>query len=172
MDEALLCLKQEGLASLQIIFNPFRQKPIHTLFAEAKKQNVALIIRLPLASGLLGGKFTKATRFPENDHRNYNRDGAKFNVGETFAGLPFEKAVELTDALKPMVPAGYTLPEMAVRWCLDFDAVSVIIPGAKNPEQARANARASDHSPLSPALHAKLDEFYRQEVSSHIRGPY
>ncbi len=172
MDEALVCLQQEGLCSLQIIFNIFRQKPIHTLFAEAKKKNVALIVRLPLASGLLGGKMTKATAFPENDHRNFNRDGQRFNVGETFAGLPFAKGVELADALRPLLPAGETLAEMALRWCLDFDAVSVIIPGAKNPEQARGNARASDLAPLGPPLHAKLADFYTRDVAAHIRGAY
>lgn len=172
MDEARVCLQQDGLASLQIIFNLFRQKPIHALFAEAKKKNVALLVRLPLASGLLGGKMTKATKFPADDHRNFNRDGASFNVGETFAGLPFEKGVELTDALKAFVPAGMTLPEMALRWCLDFDAVSVIIPGANKPDQARGNARVSSLPSLSPALHAQLAEFYTREVAAHIRGPY
>ncbi len=172
MDEALWCVRQDGCASLQIIFNLFRQKPIAALFAEAKRRGVALIVRLPLASGLLAGKFTKATRFADGDHRNYNRDGQAFNVGETFAGLPFEKGVELADALKPLVPAGLSLAEMALRWCLDFDAVSVVIPGAKNPEQARANARVSALPPLPPALHAKLADFYRREVHAHIRGPY
>ena len=172
MDEALVCLRQEGLASLQIIFNLFRQKPIHTLFAEAKKKNVALLVRLPLASGLLGGKMTKATTFAADDHRNFNRDGAAFNVGETFAGLPFAKGVELAEALKPLVPAGLTLPDLALRWCLDFDAVSAIIPGAKNPAQARGNARASALAPLGAELHKKLAEFYAREVAAHIRGPY
>ncbi|HUJ42030.1 MAG TPA: aldo/keto reductase [Opitutaceae bacterium] len=172
MEEALWCVGQEGCASLQIIFNIFRQKPIAALFAAAQAHGVALIVRLPLASGLLAGKFTKATRFPANDHRNYNRDGASFNVGETFAGLPFAKGVELADALKPLVPTGLTLAAMALRWCLDFEAVSVIIPGAKNPEQARANARASALSPLPRELHARLAEFYGREVHAHIRGPY
>ncbi len=172
MDEALSCLRQPDLAALQIIFNIFRQKPIHTLFAAAKKQNVALIVRLPLASGLLGGKMTAATTFPASDHRNFNADGQKFNVGETFAGLPFVQGVALADALKPLVPAGMTLPEMALRWCLDFDAVSVLIPGAKNPEQARANTRAAALPKLSAELHAKLTEFYASEVAAHIRGPY
>jgi aryl-alcohol dehydrogenase-like predicted oxidoreductase len=172
MDEAQTCLKQEGLLSLQIIFNLFRQKPIHALFAEAEKKNVALLVRLPLASGLLGGKMTKATTFPADDHRTFNRDGQQFNVGETFAGLPFEKGVELTDKLKALVPTGLTLPEMALRWCLDFDAVSVIIPGAKNPEQARGNARVSALPRLSPVLHEQLAKFYTQEVAAHIRGPY
>jgi aryl-alcohol dehydrogenase-like predicted oxidoreductase len=172
MDEALWCVEQEGCASLQIIFNILRRKPIDALFARAKARGVALLVRLPLASGLLAGKFTKATRFPESDHRNYNRDGASFNVGETFAGIPFERGVEIADALKRLVPDGFTMAGLALRWCLDFDSVSAIIPGAKNPAQARANAHASDLAPLSGELHARLAEFYLREVHAHIRGPY
>jgi aryl-alcohol dehydrogenase-like predicted oxidoreductase len=172
MDDALWCVQQDGCASLQIIFNIFRQKPIAALFAAAQAQHVALIVRLPLASGLLAGRFTLATRFPANDHRNYNCDGQSFNVGETFAGLPFPRGVELADALKPLVPPGFTMAEMALRWCLDFDAVSVIIPGAKNPQQARANARVSDLPPLPRELRGKLAGFYEREVPAHIRGPY
>jgi len=172
MEQADFCVRQEGVAALQIIFSLFRQKPIHTLFAEARQRNVALLIRLPLASGLLAGKYTRETTFPANDHRNYNRDGQQFNVGETFAGLPFEKGVALADALRPFVPAGLTMSELALRWCLDFDAVSAIIPGARNPEQARANARASALPPLGAALHAQLSDFYAREVETHIRGSY
>jgi aryl-alcohol dehydrogenase-like predicted oxidoreductase len=172
MDEAKVCLAQHGLCSLQIIFNIFRQKPIHTLFAEAAAKKVNIIVRLPLASGLLGGKMTKAQLFPQNDHRNYNRDGQKFNVGETFAGLPFEKGVELADALKPLVPAGMTMADMAQRWILDHEAVSTVITGASKPEQAASNARVSGIPPLAPGLHKKLSEFYDGEVQQHIRGPY
>jgi aryl-alcohol dehydrogenase-like predicted oxidoreductase len=172
MDEALLCLEQPGLASLQIIFNIFRQKPIQTLFAKAKQKGVALIIRLPLASGLLSGKLTKQSTFPQNDHRNYNRDGQFFNVGETFAGLPYQKGVELADALKPLVPRGLTMAQMAQRWILDFDAVSVVIPGASRPDQARANADVSQLPPLDGQLHAALQKFYEREVAANIRGPY
>jgi len=172
MEEALVCAAQPGLVSLQIIFNIFRQKPIHTLFKAAKAKNIAIIVRLPLASGLLGGKMTKQTKFDPTDHRVTNRDGQQFNVGETFAGLPFEKAVELTDALKPFVPAGQSMADFALRWCLDFEAVSAVIPGARNPEQAEANARASSLPPLSKELHARLADFYTRQVAAHIRGPY
>jgi aryl-alcohol dehydrogenase-like predicted oxidoreductase len=172
MDEAVTCLGQEGLSSLQIIFNLFRQKPVETLFAEALRRNVALLIRLPLASGLLGGKMTKATVFAKSDHRSFNRNGEQFNVGETFAGLPFEKGVELADELKGLVPAGLLLPDMALRWCLDFEAVTAIIPGARGPAQALSNARSSSLPPLSPALHGLLADFYREKVASFIRGPY
>jgi aryl-alcohol dehydrogenase-like predicted oxidoreductase len=160
------------LASLQIIFNIFRQKPIDELFHAAQEQGVALIVRLPLASGLLSGKFNKETRFPADDHRNFNRDGQAFNVGETFAGLPFEKGVELAQALKELVPEGMTPAQMALRWILDFPAVSTVIPGAKNVEQVHANISAAHLPPLSDDLHRKLRDFYRTEVASHIRGPY
>ena len=172
MDEALWCCAQPGCAALQIIFNIFRQKPIHVLFDTARKNGVALIVRLPLASGLLSGRMTKATTFAADDHRNFNRDGQSFNVGETFAGLPFAKGVELADALRPLVPAGLTMAEMALRWCLDFEAISVIIPGAKNPDQARGNARAALYAPLGAEHHVKLASFYEREVAAHIRGPY
>lgn len=172
MDEALMCLEQEGLASLQIIFNIFRQKPVDALFEKAKAKGVALIVRLPLASGLLAGKLTKDTKFPENDHRSFNRDGQLFNVGETFAGLPFEKGVELAETIKDLVPEGMTMAGMALRWILDHDAVSVVIPGASRAGQAVANAAVSDMPPLPPELHAKLGSFYASEVAEHIRGPY
>lgn len=172
MEEALICLEQPGLASLQIIFNIFRQKPIAALFPKAKEKGVAIIVRLPLASGLLSGKLTKQSRFPQNDHRNYNRDGQFFNVGETFAGLPYEKGVELADALKPLVPNGLTMAQMAQRWILDYDAVTVVIPGASRPDQAQANADVSNLPPLQPKLHATLQNFYDREVAAHVRGPY
>lgn len=172
MDDALACLEHEGLGSLQIIFNIFRQKPIHALFEKAKLKGVALIVRLPLASGLLAGKFTQQSAFDAADHRNFNRDGQKFNVGETFAGLPFPKGVELADALKPLVPDGITMAQFALRWCLDFDAVTTIIPGASRIDQARSNAAASSLTPLPEPLHARLKAFYETEVAEHIRGRY
>jgi aryl-alcohol dehydrogenase-like predicted oxidoreductase len=170
-EEAFICLEQEGLASLQIIFNIFRQKPLE-FFDKAKSKGVALIVRLPLASGLLSGKFTRDTKFSETDHRSYNREGQAFNVGETFAGLPFEKGVELSEVLSAMKPEGLTMAQMALRWILDFDAVTVVIPGASNPQQARANVTASELPPLGEELHARLKEFYETQVANHIRGPY
>jgi aryl-alcohol dehydrogenase-like predicted oxidoreductase len=169
--EARLCLAQEGVASLQIIFNVFRRKPIQ-FFDEARGKGVALIVRLPLASGLLSGKFTKETTFPENDHRNFNRDGQQFNVGETFAGLPFGAGVELADALKPSVPEGMTMAQMALRWILDFEAVSTVIPGASKPSQVVRNVAAVGLPPLGEDLHGHLREFYAARVAAQIRGPY
>lgn len=172
MDEAMICLEQAGLSSLQIIFNLFRQKPVETLFPAALANNVALIVRLPLASGVLAGNFSAATVFPESDHRNYNRDGQAFNVGETFAGLPYQKAVGLADALKPLVPAGLTLVQMAQRWILDHPAVTTVITGASRPSQVSANGGVSALPRLSDELHATLRDFYQREVRAHIRGPY
>jgi aryl-alcohol dehydrogenase-like predicted oxidoreductase len=185
MEEALICLQQEGLASLQIIFNIFRQKPAidtvsvpglkggrGTVFQAAQAKNVALIVRLPIASGLLSGKMTKNMHFAASDHRHYNRDGQAFNVGETFAGLPFERGVDLADTLKPFVPEGMTMAQFALRWILDFPAVTTVIPGASRPDQARANADVSAISPLGEQLHAKLRAFYEVQVADHIRGPY
>lgn len=172
MEEAKICLKQEDLASLQIIFNLFRQKPIAEIFDQSQRQGVAIVVRLPLASGLLAGKYRTDTQFAPGDHRTYNRDGQAFNVGETFAGLPFERGVELADALKPLVPEGITLAQMAQRWCLDFSAVTTIIPGAKSPAMAEANAAVSDLAPLPPALQEQLSEFYETQVAALIRGPY
>jgi len=172
VEEALVCLGVEGLTSLQIIFNIFRQKPIDELFPKALEKGVGLIIRLPVASGLLAGKYTRETRFAGTDHRSYNRDGQAFNVGETFAGLPFEKGVELAEGIKPLVPQGMTMAQMALRWILDHEAVSVIIPGASSPAQARANAQAADFPPLSADLHRRLAEYYRKEIQAHIRGAY
>lgn len=172
MEEAELCLQQEGLASLQIIFNVLRQKPIDTIFELALKKQVALIVRLPLASGLLSGNFKKDTSFPSNDHRNFNKNGEHFNVGETFSGLPFEKGIEMIDHLGEMMPNDIPLSQAALRWILDFEAVSVVIPGSKSPEQVQHNCRASDLAPLSPSLHAKLKQLYDQEVAPFIRGKY
>lgn len=172
MEEAFVCLEHADLASLQIIFNIFRQKPIKELFPLAKEKGVGLVVRLPLASGLLTGKFTKDTEFALNDHRNFNRDGQAFNVGETFAGIPFDKGVELADETQVFVPEGLSMVQMAQRWILDYDEVSVIIPGARNPEQARDNALASALPELTPQLHERLHKYYETEVSPFIRGPY
>jgi aryl-alcohol dehydrogenase-like predicted oxidoreductase len=172
VEEGLLCLEQEGLLSLQVIFNVFRQKLVSQLLPQAKAQGVGIIVRLPLASGLLTGKFARDTRFPETDHRLFNRDGQHFNVGETFAGVPFEKGVALVDMLKKMLPDKISMVQMALRWILDHDAVSVIIPGASSPEQARANAAVSGLEPLSRDLSQALAEFYTKRVHRHIRGPY
>lgn len=173
VEEALICLEQDGLTSLQVIFNIFRQKLITDLLSEAKKRNVAIIVRLPLASGLLTGKFTKESVFLENDHRNYNKDGAVFNVGETFAGLPFNKGVDLVeDIKKDFLPNHLNMAAFSLRWLLDHDAVTTIIPGASSPEQVITNASVSEIATLDTDLHKKLNNFYSNKVAKNIRGSY
>lgn len=172
VDDGLLCLAQDGLASLQVIFNLFRQKLATELFPKAQAAGVSIIVRLPLASGLLAGKYTKQTTFTEGDHRNYNRDGAAFSVGETFAGLPFEIGVELANECREMLPQNMTMAQAAQRWILDHDAVTTIITGATSPEQVISNAAVSDLPGLSDELHQRLSDFYQSKVVHHIRGPY
>ena len=170
MEEAQICLQQEGVASLQIIFNIFRQKAITSIFKEAQKKQVALIVRLPLASGLLSGKLNGGSKFSKNDHRNFNRDGQEFNVGETFSGLPFEKGLELVEEIKKITPEN--LSQLALRWILDFEAVTVVIPGSKSPKQVADNCAASALPSLTEETHKALSEFYLKDVSPHIRGKY
>jgi aryl-alcohol dehydrogenase-like predicted oxidoreductase len=172
VEESLLCIEQDELLSLQVIFNIFRQKLVTELLPRAEARGIGIIVRLPLASGLLTGKFTKETTFAERDHRNYNRDGQCFNVGDTFAGLPFYKGVELTDRIKELLPEKMSMAQLALRWILDHEAVSVIIPGASSPQQAKGNAAASDIAPLGPDLHKALSDLYIKSVRAHIRGPY
>lgn len=172
VEEGLFCLKQEGLASLQVIFNIFRQKLVAELLPQAKEAGVSIIVRLPLASGMLAGKFTTDTTFTEGDHRNYNRDGEAFSVGETFAGLPFELGVGLADELKGMLPDSMTMAQAAQRWILDHDAVTTIITGASSVQQITDNAAVSGLPPLGEELHGSLSEFYQAKVKQHIRGVY
>lgn len=172
VDEGLLCLEQEGLLSLQVILNIFRQKPLAELLPQAGAKGVGIIVRLPLASGLLTGKFTRETEFASTDHRNFNADGQRFNVGETFAGVPFANGVELVDEIRSFVPESFTLAQMALRWILDQEAVTCIIPGASSAEQAAANAAISELPPLSTDLHHQLGAFYESRIRSQIRGPY
>jgi aryl-alcohol dehydrogenase-like predicted oxidoreductase len=113
-----------------------------------------------------------SSQFATTDHRNFNRDGAAFNVGETFAGLPFSRGLELVETLRPWVPADWTMSEWALRWCLDFPEVTTVIPGATRPQQATGNARASQLEPLSKAVHEKISELYREQIASWIRGKY
>ena len=172
VEEGLICVEQEGIDSLQVIFNVFRRKPIATLFERAKEHGVAIVVRLPLASGLLTGKFDRGTTFPETDHRNFNRDGAAFNAGETFAGLEFERGLAAANRVRGVLPADVPMAQAALRFCLDFDAVTTVIPGATEPEQARSNAAASDLPPLPAGVHSALEMIYREDVAGHIRGGY
>lgn len=169
LDEALFCLER-GVDCVQIIFNVFRQEAAGEFLAAARSAGAAVIARIPLASGLLAGKLHAGTTFAKTDHRRFNRDGQYFHVGETFAGLPFEKGLELAEAWKAFRPKGMTPAQAALRFVLDHPAVTTVIPGARNARQAAANAAASDALPLTPELHARLRAFYEAEVAPHIRG--
>ncbi len=170
VEEGLLAMRSESCATLQTIFNLFRQDAIDDLFPVAQKNNVGIIVRLPLASGLLSGKMSKTTVFTEGDHRSYNRDGQAFYVGETFSGLPFDTGVELADALKHWLPAGMSLAHLALRWILDQKAVSTIIAGVTKPAQLRDNAEVSRMEPLETGLVEKLRDFYVEKVRPEVRG--
>ena len=171
VEEGLLCMQQDGCATLQIILNAFTQRPVTELLPRAVENGVGILVRVPLASGLLTGKFTKQTTFAKEDHRNYNRDGEAFHVGETFSGLPFERGVELADRIEhEFLPEGYTMPQLALRWVLDQEGVSTVIPGASRPGQVRANAAVSELAPLSESVHVALRGFYRDDVAKYLRG--
>ncbi len=173
VEEGLICMEQEGLLSLQVIFNVFRQKLIDELFPKAQEKGVGIIVRLPLASGLLAGKFNKRTVFPENDHRHYNRNGAYFNVGETFAGLPFESGVDFVETIKKdILPEDLSMVQLALRWILDHEAVSCIIPGASSTNQVIGNAEVSGIPALDKATHEALRNLYINHVHQEIRGAY
>ena len=168
VEEALKAIEYPGVATVQIIFNPFRQRPAGLFFAAARQRGVGVVVRVPLASGLLSGKYTRATTFADDDHRNYNRHGESFDVGETFAGVPFETGLLAVDELRPLVPEGATLAQFALRWILMHDAVSTIIPGARSPDQARANAAAADLPPLDDAALARVASVYERDIAPHV----
>jgi aryl-alcohol dehydrogenase-like predicted oxidoreductase len=149
VEEGLKALEYPGVSSVQIILNMVRQRPTDRFLAEAASHDVGILARVPMASGLLTGKMTASSTFSEEDHRNFNRHGESFDVGETFAGLDYEVGLEVVERLRPLVPAGATMGQMALRWILMWEQVTAAIPGARTPEQAVANARASDLPPLS-----------------------
>lgn len=168
VEEALTAIARPGVASVQIILNAFRLKPLERVLPAAAEAGVGIIARVPLASGLLSGRYDENTTFSADDHRNYNRHGEAFDVGETFSGVDFRTGLEAVGRLRPLVPAGVTMAQFALRWIIDQPAVTVVIPGARNPEQARANAAAADVPALSPEtremITAVYDELIRPQV--------
>lgn len=170
-EEALICLEQEGLASLQIIFNLFRQHVADEVFTKAKEKGVALIIRVPLASGLLSGKFSKDTVFSEKDHRNYNANGEAFNAGETFSGIDFKEGVQYADKIRSLLP-DERMAAWSIRWILDHPEVTTVIPGASKISQVDSNISASALQPLSQQVHTQLRKLYDDEIREKIRGHY
>jgi aryl-alcohol dehydrogenase-like predicted oxidoreductase len=169
--EARFAATNPALASLQIIFNLFRQDAIDELFPIARANDVGIIVRLPLASGVLAGTMRRGQAFDASDHRSFNRHGEAFSQGETFSGIPFETALGFVDEIRDWFPPGMTLAQAAMRWILDQPAVSTVIAGASRPEQVLENAAASALPPLSPALHARLAWFYRERVAPTIVVP-
>lgn len=168
VEEALKAIEYPGVETVQIIFNMFRQRPADLFFREAQKNNVGVLARVPLASGLLTGKFTSEATFPEDDHRHFNRHGEAFDRGETFAGVDLETGVRAVDALEEIRPESMTMAQFALRWILMFDAVSCTIPGAKRPEQVQENARAADLPPLSDETMAGVREIYDEYIREHV----
>ena len=164
VEEALKAIEFPGLASVQIIFNMVRQRPADRFLAEAARRDVGVLARVPLASGLLTGKMTRQTSFEATDHRNYNRHGEAFDVGETFSGVDFETGLAFVEELRALLPAGAAMSQSALRWILMFEGVTAAIPGAKNPEQARANAAAADLPPFSPELMTAIAELYASRI--------
>ena len=167
VSEAMDAIQFPNVKSIQIIFNIFRQKPAETFFKNAAKRNIGIIVRVPLASGLLTGKMTQETTFPENDHRNYNINGEAFDVGDTFSGVNFEKGIEAVAQLKKIVPNNFSLSTLALKWILSHDAVSVVIPGAVNKLQVEINAGASDLDDISdiiPQINSIYDELIKADV--------
>ncbi|NNU45652.1 aldo/keto reductase [Rhizobium sp. WYCCWR 11279] len=168
VEDGLKAIEYPGVVSIQIIYNIFRQRPDHLFFQEARRRNVAIIARVPLASGLLSGKITRDTHFASDDHRNFNRNGEAFDVGETFAGVPFEVGLQAVEEVRKLVPEGATMAAFALRWILMSDAVTVVIPGARNPEQAKANAAAADLAPLSADVMSATREIYERLIAPHV----
>ncbi len=172
VEEGLISIGYPGVEALQVIFNIFRQKPATELFPAAEKRNVGILVRLPLASGLLTGKFKVSDTFDPDDHRNFNANGAAFNVGETFAGLPFAKGVELADKLRWIAEGRGTMARASMRWILAHPEVSCVIPGFKSVAQVDDNLGTLDAADFSKEEMERISRFYDEEVKDHIRGPY
>ena len=167
-DEALAAIARPHLASVQIILNAFRRKPLEQVLPAAAAAGVGIIVRVPLASGLLAGKYTESTTFAADDHRTYNRSGAAFDVGETFAGVPFEVGVAAAREVSALTPPGVSTAQLALRWVIDQPGVSVVIPGARTPEQARANAGAADVPSLDAGTLSSFEAIYDKRIRRHV----
>lgn len=168
VEEALKAIEFPNVQSVQIIFNMFRLRPAERFFDEAKRRGVAIIARVPLASGMLTGKMTAQSAFPQDDHRNFNRYGQSFDVGETFSGVDYDVALRAVEEIRALKPENASMAQFALRWILMFDAVTCAIPGAKTPAQAKDNAAASDLAALSPAQMAAIEDIYNSLIKSGV----
>ena len=165
VEEALKAIEYPNVESVQIIFNVFRQRPAELFFEQAMRRKIAILARVPLASGLLTGKLTAKSTFEKDDHRAFNRHGEEFDRGETFSGVDYETGLQAVDELRPLIPQGWTMAQFALRWILMFEAVSCAIPGAKTPRQAEDNIRAADLPTIPPATMEAVRALY----NNHIR---
>ncbi len=168
VEEGLKAMAYPGCQTIQIIFNAFRQRPADLFLAQAKAQQVGVLARLPLSSGMLTGKLRSDSQFAPDDHRAFNRDGAGFDKGETFSGLPYEIGLQAVEALRPLVPAGMSMAQFALRWILTHDGITCAIPGGKRPDQVEDNCAASDLPDLSPETMSAVREVYRSLVAPHV----
>ena len=168
VEEALKAIEYPGVQSVQIIFNMFRQRPAELFFKEAKRRQVGILARVPLASGMLSGKLTGYSKFETDDHRNFNRDGAAFDRGETFSGVDYETGLSVVDDLKKLCPEEWTMPQFALRWILMYDAVTCAIPGAKKPEQVEDNMSAADLDIISNNVMKEIKSIYDQRIKSQV----
>jgi len=164
VEEAMKAIEFDNVTTVQLIYNIFRQRPHERFFATAREKNVGLIIRVPLASGLLSGKFSASTRFASGDHRFFNRNGMMFDKGETFAGVPYDAGLKALARLASLLPADIPLTHVALRWILMRDEVSCIIPGASTPEQVRTNLEAADLPPLTGRQMTAITEIYEEDI--------
>lgn len=170
VEEATRAIRHEHVQSVQIIYNMFRLKPADAFFAAAKARGVGILARVPLASGLLTGKFTRTSTFAADDHRQFNRHGELFDMGETFSGVPYDVAMDAVDELRTLVPAGMSMTQFALRWVLMNDAVTCAIPGAKTDTQARDNAAAADMPALSDATLAAVRAIYDTRIRAVVHS--
>jgi aryl-alcohol dehydrogenase-like predicted oxidoreductase len=172
VEEALLGIEYEGVQSVQIIFNLFRKKPAEQFFQKALEQQVGILARVPLASGLLTGKMNAGSSFASNDHRQFNRNGESFDKGETFSGVPYAVGLEAVERLRPLVPADMTPTQFALRWIAMFESVTCSIPGAKNPVQALENFAAADFAPLTQSTMQAAQAVYNDLIRPHVHGSW
>ena len=168
IEEGLKAIEYPNVVSVQIIYNLFRQRPADLFFREARAKNVAVIVRVPLSSGMLTGKMSAKTAFAADDHRLFNRNGEAFDMGETFSGVPYDTGLEAVERLRPLVPGGATMAQFALRWILIQEAVTVIIPGAKNKAQAEDNAAASLLAPMPADVMAEARKVYEDLIKVHV----
>jgi aryl-alcohol dehydrogenase-like predicted oxidoreductase len=168
--EAQKAMRYPHVETVQIIFNIFRLKPAEQFFAEAKARDIGILARVPLASGLLTGKLRRDSTFASDDHRAFNREGQSFDKGETFSGVPYERALDAVNALRPLVPAGMSLTQFALRWILMWDAVTCAIPGAKTPQQARENVSAAELPPIPSDAMAAVSRVYDEYVRASVHA--